>query len=61
MLNEMMCNDDPVFGRVVHGEREEDFSRLSADEWKHLSWVFGPDALPIFWEMPKSSLHHAWF
>jgi hypothetical protein len=42
-------------GRMIHGyENQQDFGRLlSSDEWKRLSWVFGPEALPGF--LGKSS------
>jgi hypothetical protein len=37
-------------GRMIHGyEGEQGFGRLlSSDEWKRLSWVFGPEALTGF-------------
>ena len=40
----------PLSGRVIHGDPgDAGFGRLlSADEWKRLSWVFGPEALPSF-------------
>ena len=40
----------PLAGRVTHGKHSDPgFGRLlSADEWKRLSWVFGPEALPGF-------------
>lgn len=42
----------PLSGRMIHGfppDRDPGFGRLlSSDEWKRLSWVFGPDALSSF-------------
>lgn len=39
----------PLSGRMIHGKPGPRFGqRLSTDEWKRLSWVFGPDALPSF-------------
>ena len=37
-------------GRMIHGfPHEPEFGKsLSTDEWKRLSWVFGPDALFMF-------------
>lgn len=42
----------PLSGRLIHGfppDRDPGFGRLlTSDEWKRLSWVFGPDALSNF-------------
>jgi hypothetical protein len=40
----------PLSGRMIHGFPDDPgFGHLlSADEWKRLSWVFGPEALPGF-------------
>jgi len=40
----------PLSGRMIHGFPDDaGFGRLlSSDEWKRLSWVFGPEALPGF-------------
>ena len=37
-------------GRMIHGfPTDAGFGKLlSSDDWKRLSWVFGPDALPQF-------------
>eukprot|EP01045_Picozoa_sp_COSAG04_P012685 COSAG04_NODE_863_length_9800_cov_12.998248_12_plen_177_part_00 len=40
----------PLSGRMIHGFPDDPgLGRLlSTDEWKRLSWVFGPEALPGF-------------
>jgi len=45
-----ILNSCELTGRVSHGQADDPaFGKLlSADEWKRLSWVFGPDALPNF-------------
>eukprot|EP00750_Incisomonas_marina_P030714 INCI7642.1.p1 GENE.INCI7642.1~~INCI7642.1.p1 ORF type:complete len:476 (-),score=56.39 INCI7642.1:1223-2650(-) len=47
---EALLSSTPLGGRVLHGyEHMPGFGRLlSADEWKRLSWVFGPEAFPQF-------------
>lgn len=36
---------DGLYGRLAKGKVLADFSRLSTEEWKRLSWVMGPDQL----------------
>lgn len=45
-----MLQKCPLAGRIIHGlPGDEGFSTLlSSDGWKRVSWVFGPDALPMF-------------
>ena len=40
----------PLSGRMIHGLPDDPGlgHLLSTDEWKRLSWVFGPEALPGF-------------
>lgn len=47
---EQLLQDCPLSGRMIHGYPDDPgFGRLlSTDEWKRLSWVFGPEALPSF-------------
>ena len=48
-LSELLAGCE-LAGRMIHGMPDEPgFGKLlSADEWKKLSWVFGPDALEGF-------------
>jgi len=48
-LNEILSKT-PLSGRMIHGNRtQEGFGvHLSFDEWKRLSWVFGPEAIRKF-------------
>lgn len=42
--------DYPLSGRVISGYPHDDGfgTMLSSDGWKRVSWVFGPEALPMF-------------
>lgn len=45
-----ILRETPLAGRIIHGRSDmPGFGKLlSADEWKRLSWVFGPEALSDF-------------
>ena len=45
-----LLRDCPLSGRVISGYPHDDGfgTMLSSDGWKRVSWVFGPDALPMF-------------
>lgn len=48
---EGILSETPLSGRMIHGDRhlQEGFGvYLSFDEWKRLSWVFGPEAIRRF-------------
>ena len=48
---EVILSETPLSGRMIHGNRhlQEGFGvYLSFDEWKRLSWVFGPEAIRRF-------------
>ena len=48
---EEILSQTPLFGRMIHGNRklQKGFGvYLSFDEWKRLSWVFGPEAIRRF-------------